>query len=115
MVDEAEANAASDKEKSSQIDLKNQSDALTYQTRKQLTELETKIDSGDKSSIEALITELEAAVQKDDFTAMETLSENLKKKMMEIGQKVYSQEGEASPEAGSTNDEPIETDFSVEK
>jgi molecular chaperone DnaK len=102
MVDEAEANAASDKEKSSQIDLKNQSDALTYQTRKQLTELETKIDSGDKSSIEALITELEAAVQKDDFTAMETLSENLKKKMMEIGQKVYSQEGEASPEAGST-------------
>jgi molecular chaperone DnaK len=109
MVDEAEANAASDKEKSSQIDLKNQSDALTYQTRKQLTELETKIDSGDKSSIEALITELEAAVQKDDFTAMETLSENLKKKMMEIGQKVYSQEGEASPEAGSTNDEPIET------
>merc|ERR1712138_120749 len=67
MVDEAEANAASDKENSSQIDLKNQSDALTYQTRKQLTELETKIDSGDKSSIEALITELEAAAQKDDF------------------------------------------------
>ena len=115
MVEEAEANAASDKEKSSQIDLKNQSDALTYQTRKQLTELETKIDSSDKSSIEALISELETAVQKDDFTAMETLSENLKKKMMEVGQKVYSQEGDASPETGSTNDEPIETDFSVEK
>ena len=46
---------------------------------------------------------------------METLSENLKKKMMEVGQKVYSQEGDASPETGSTNDEPIETDFSVEK
>merc|ERR1712005_42568 len=54
MFDEAEANAASDKEKSSQIDLKNQSDALTYQTRKQLTELDTKIDSDYKSSIEAL-------------------------------------------------------------
>merc|ERR1712227_1065431 len=115
MVDEAEKNAAEDKQKSEQIDLKNQSDALIFQTRKQLTELETKIDSSDKSSIEALITELEAAVQKDDFTAMETLSENLKKKMMEIGQKVYSQEGEANPQAGSTNDEPIETDFSVEK
>jgi molecular chaperone DnaK len=117
MVDEAEANAASDKEKSSQIDLKNQSDALTYQTRKQLTELETKIDSDDKSSIEALITELEAAVQKDDFTAMETLSENLKKKMMEIGQKVYSQDSEVNTatSSSSSNDEPIETDFSVEK
>merc|ERR1712196_607429 len=64
MVKEAEANAAADNEKSEQIDIKNQSDALTYQTRKQLTELETKIDSDDKSSIEALITELEAAVQK---------------------------------------------------
>merc|ERR1712188_299302 len=32
MVEDAEANAAADSEKSSQIDLKNQSDALTYQT-----------------------------------------------------------------------------------
>merc|ERR1711871_502977 len=89
MVKDAEANAAADSEKKEKTDLKNQSDALTYQTRKQLTELETKIDSSDKSSIEALISELETAVQKDDFTAMETLSENLKKKMMEVGQKVY--------------------------
>merc|ERR1712023_94144 len=36
MVKDAEANAASDKEKSDQIDLKNQSDALIYQTRKQI-------------------------------------------------------------------------------
>ena len=48
---------------------------------------------------------------------METLSEDLKKKMMEIGQKVYSQDGETNTESGSNpvNDEPIETDFSVEK
>merc|ERR1712182_168127 len=36
MVKDAETNAAVDKEKSEQIDLKNQSDALSYQTRKQL-------------------------------------------------------------------------------
>jgi hypothetical protein len=56
-------------------------------------------------------------VQKDDFTAMETLSENLKKKMMEIGQKVYSQDSEVNTatSSSSSNDEPIETDFSVEK
>merc|ERR1712230_327661 len=89
MVKDAEANATADKEKSSQIDLKNQSDALTYQTRKQLTELETKIDSDDKSSIEALITELEAAVQKDDFTAMKDTMETLKKAVMEVGEKAY--------------------------
>merc|ERR1712138_174385 len=43
MVQDAEANAAADKEKSEQIDLKNQSDALIYQTRKQLEELGEKI------------------------------------------------------------------------
>jgi molecular chaperone DnaK len=117
MVEEAEANATSDKEKSSQIDLKNQSDALVYQTRKQLVELDSKLESGDKTTIEKLVTDLEAAVQKDDFKSMETLSEDLKKKMMEIGQKVYSQDGETNTQSGSNpvNDEPIETDFSVEK
>merc|ERR1712060_190260 len=41
MVNEAEANATADKEKSTQIETKNQSDSLCYQTRKQLEELES--------------------------------------------------------------------------
>merc|ERR1712054_310575 len=44
MVKDAEENAAADKEKSEQIDLKNQSNALVYQTRKQLEELDSTID-----------------------------------------------------------------------
>jgi len=47
MVKDAEANASADKEKSEQIDLKNQSDSLCYQTRKQIEELGDKI-SGEK-------------------------------------------------------------------
>merc|ERR1712146_35698 len=39
MVNEAEANATADKEKSEQIDIKNKSEALCYQTKKQLEEL----------------------------------------------------------------------------
>merc|ERR1712226_1294902 len=52
MVEEAEKNAAADKERSEQIDLKNQSDSLCYQTEKQLTELESKISNEDKEKIE---------------------------------------------------------------
>merc|ERR1711939_726190 len=40
MVEEAEQNAASDKEKSEQIDVKNKADSLCYQTKKQLEQLE---------------------------------------------------------------------------
>ena len=45
MVEDAEANAAADKEKSEQIETKNQSEALCYQTRKQLEQLEATIDA----------------------------------------------------------------------
>ena len=43
---------------------------------------------------------------------METLSEDLKKTMMEIGQKIYSESGGAE---NANNEEVIETDFSTEK
>merc|ERR1712066_484557 len=52
MVQEAEKNAAADKEKSKQIELKNTADTMVYQTKKQLSELEAKISAGDKENIE---------------------------------------------------------------
>lgn len=114
MVKDAETNAAADKEKSKQIDLKNQSDALVYQTRKQLEELKDKIDSNEKSKIEPLLTELEEAKNKDDFTRMKELNETIKSLMLEIGQKVYSKTSGVEKDK-SANDDVIETDFSTEK
>ena len=116
MVQEAEKNAAADKEKSGQIEIKNQADSMCYQTKKQLDELADKISSDEKIKIESMVTDLENAIQKDDFTKMENLNEELKKAIMEVGQKVYSQ-GQPTdpvPDAGN-NDDVIETDFSTEK
>merc|ERR1711966_449390 len=59
MVKDAEANATADKERSEQIDLKNQSDALIYQTRKQLEELGDKVVADEKVKLGDLITKLE--------------------------------------------------------
>merc|ERR1711981_463434 len=70
MVKDAEANAATDKEKSEQIDTVNQSEALCYQTKKQLEQLEATISADEKQKIELLITELEESIQKEDFTSM---------------------------------------------
>ena len=109
MVNEAEANADADKEKSEKIDLKNQSDSLCYQTKKQLEELDTKISSEDKSQIESLIAELEEALGKEDYEAMKNLNEKIKNAIMEAGQKVYSQAQE------NPSEDVIETDFSTEK
>ena len=116
MVQDAERNSAADKEKSSQIETKNQADSLCYQTKKQLDELADKISIDEKVKIESLVTDLESAVQQENFAQMESLNEELKKAMMEIGQKVYSagQSSENMQEAAATDD-VIETDFSTEK
>ena len=113
MVQDAERNSAADKEKSSQIETKNQADSLCYQTKKQLDELTDKISIDEKAKIESLVTDLESAVQQENFAQMESLNEELKKAMMEIGQKVYSagQPSENMQET-ETTDDVIETDFS---
>merc|ERR1711907_312439 len=91
MVQDAEANAEKDKEKSNQIEIKNKSEALCYQTKKQLEELDKTATPKEKQKIENLVTELEEASKKDDYSAMKEMMENLKKAVMEIGEKVYSE------------------------
>ena len=113
MVDEAEANATADKEKSENIQTVNQSESLCYQTKKQLDEIGDKMASEDKEKIESLVKSLEDAVQQENYTSMKDLTEDLNKTMMEVGQKIYSnaESAGAIPDDGNT----IETDFSVEK
>lgn len=95
MVQDAEQNAAADKEKSEQIEIKNQSEALCYQTKKQLEQLEATCTPEEKQKIETLVSELEEAVKTDNFNSMKDLSESLKKTVMEVGEKAYSAAGNA--------------------
>jgi molecular chaperone DnaK len=111
MVQDAEANATADKEKSEKIEIKNQAEALCYQTKKQLEQLESTISSEEKQNVEKLVAELEEAIGKEDYEAMKDMMENLKKVVMEIGEKAYKN-ADATSAAG---EDVIETDFSSEK
>ena len=116
MVKDAEANAAADKEKYEQIDLKNQSDALIYQTRKQLEELGDKVPTDEKIKLEDSLNKLEEATKNENYTEMKELNESIKTRMMEIGQQVYAQTPDTSNGPSNTpGDDVIETDFSTEK
>ena len=112
MVEDAEANAAADKEKSEQIETKNQSEALCYQTRKQLEQLEATIDASEKQKIEGMIGDLEEAIKAENYASMKELTETLKKAVMEVGEKAYSTADANNPPPG---EDVIETDFSTEK
>ena len=110
MVKDAEANATADKEKSEQIETKNQAEALCYQTKKQLEQLESTISAEEKEKIETLITTLEGAINKEDYSGMKDTMETLKRAVMEVGNKAYQDAGASNPA-----DDVIETDFSSEK
>jgi len=109
MVNEAEANATADKEKSAQIETKNQADSTCYQTKKQIEELGENIESSEKEKVKSLVTRLETAIQSDDTNVMKSLIEEINQVMMAIGQSAYGQTG-AKDNADS---QTIETDFSV--
>jgi len=111
MVQDAEANAVADKEKSENISTKNEAEALSYQTKKQLEQLESNISSEEKQNIESLITELESVTQKEDYDAMKDMMEKVKKAVMEVGEKAYKDAGANAP----ADEDVIETDFSSEK
>jgi molecular chaperone DnaK len=106
MVQEAETNAAADNEKKEKTDLKNDSDSLCYQAKKQLETLKSQIDSDSSNKIELLITELEESIQKEDYTSMKEKRDELQAELISVGEKVYKQ---------NENMDSVETDFSTEK
>jgi molecular chaperone DnaK len=118
MVRESEQNAAADREKRDKIDLKNQADALCYQSEKQVKDLGDKITPQEKEKIENLISKLRTSIQEDKSEEIKVFSEDLQKELMEIGKKVYSSNSDNTKSDGSnTNftDSVIDADFSESK
>nr|YP_010338146.1 heat shock protein 70 chaperone [Erythrolobus coxiae]UNJ17731.1 heat shock protein 70 chaperone [Erythrolobus coxiae] len=109
MVDEAKEYEKIDKEKREQIDLKNQSDTLCYQSEKQLKDFGDKIQDSDKTSIENLISQLKDAVKEEKYEEMSKLSKELQSKLMQVGQTVYGQSNKAASQ-DNTGDDFIDTE-----
>ncbi len=99
MVQEAEANASSDKERREQIERKNQADSLVYQAEKQLSELGDKVPADDKTKAEGLIKDLKEAVAAEDDGKIQTVMPELQQALDSIGTSMYQQAGGEAPGA----------------
>nr|YP_010195781.1 Hsp70-type chaperone [Crassiphycus birdiae]UAD83178.1 Hsp70-type chaperone [Crassiphycus birdiae] len=107
LVKEAEENSELDKQKREKIDLKNQADALCYQSQNQLDELQDKISEDEKQSVQKLIDSLKLSIKEDNYEQIENMKNQLQQAMMNIGKKVYSSKQQESQE--STDDSVIDT------
>jgi len=106
MVKDAEANAAVDKEKIEQIEVKNQAETICYQANKILESDET--PEAEKSKIQGIVSELQTAITQEDYPSMKDL-------MTQYTNMQAASSNASANAAESSNDDVIDTDFSAEK
>ncbi|MDT8385591.1 MAG: molecular chaperone DnaK [Gammaproteobacteria bacterium] len=102
MVSEAAAHAEEDRRFHELVQARNQADALIHATRKSMKELGDKVESGEKSDIEAAITELEAAIKGDDKYQIDTKSTALSEASARMAQRIYAQAGGGGQSGGQS-------------
>ena len=122
MVQEAEKNAAQDKEKAEKVRIKNDADSTCYQTEKQINELPDTIKSQNENLIKEakdIIAKIKLDIQEENYSQIKENVEKLQQKMMEIGQKAYSNNQDTSKNETTKgqkgNDDVIDADFTESK
>jgi molecular chaperone DnaK len=111
MRKDAEAHAADDKKRRELVDLKNQGDSMAYQMEKMLKDQGEKIPAGDRSNIEAAITNLRSALKGDDAASIKKAMENLEKSSHKVAEEMYKSAGGPAqagpgPQQGPTEEKP---------
>ncbi|MGA9119889.1 MAG: molecular chaperone DnaK [Bacteroidota bacterium] len=98
MKTDATAHAAEDKKHKEEIDLKNQADNLTFQTEKQLKELESKLTPDLKAKVESANEKLKEAIKGGNAAAIKTAMETLNTTWNEASSQLYQQATSAGPQ-----------------
>jgi molecular chaperone DnaK len=104
MVQEAEANAAADRERREVIELRNDADAQAHQAEKQLSEHGDKLTPEVKAEVQAAIDATRAKLETDAGSASdlkETVAA-LQQASMKIGQAIYGKGNNSGSSGGSS-------------
>ncbi len=103
MVKDAEKNAAEDKARREEIDLRNRLDSQTYEVEKNVKEWGEKVPAELKTRIDTAIENARKALRGDDVAAIRTAQEELSRAYSEAGQAFYQQQA-ADAGAGASPD-----------
>ncbi len=106
MVKEAEANAAEDKKRKEEAEIKNNASSLIASADRVMKDFEGKIDANDKSKLEEQKTALQKAIDENKpVDELKKLSEELQQTMFSISQKAYEAVQKDGAAAQSANSE----------
>jgi molecular chaperone DnaK len=130
MVRDAEAHAAEDEEKKSQVEARNQLDSLVYQVEKDSAEWGEKLSEGSRTRLDGAVTQAKEVLKGNDADAMNSARDELMQAFSAAGQEMYQaqaaeaqaaeSEGEPTAEAGAEaegsaggDEEVVEADYEI--
>ena len=93
MVKDAEAHAEDDRRIHELVSARNHADNMIHSSRKSMEQLGDKMESGEKSAIEAAIHELEEAMKGEDKDRIESLTKKLGDSAAKMAERLYAQTG----------------------
>ena len=99
MVGDAEAHAEEDKKFHELVNARNQAENLIHATEKTLRDLGDKVEGGERSGIEAAISDLRTTTKTDNKSAIEAKTRTLGEVSGKLAERLYSQSG-GGPEDG---------------
>ncbi len=100
MVSDAEAHAEEDKKFHELVNVRNQAENLIHATEKTLRELGDKVEGGERSAIEAAISDLRTTAKSDNKSAIEAKTRTLGDLSGKMAERLYAQSG-AGAEGGA--------------
>jgi len=89
MVKDAEAHAKEDQERKHEIEVRNNADALAYNTEKMLRENQDKIGPDDKANIERALERVRAALKSDNTSEIESAVQDLTTASHKLAEAMY--------------------------
>jgi molecular chaperone DnaK len=100
MMKEAEAHADEDRQRREAAEVRNNADALVYQTEKLLKDQADKVTDDDKAKITAALDELKEALKGEDVEAIRAKHEALIQASQEFAQRLYQAAQQQQQQAG---------------
>jgi molecular chaperone DnaK len=120
MMRDAEQHAEEDKQRREEADVRNNAEALVYQTEKFLTDNAENVPEDAKANVEEPLTELKKAIEDNDLAAMKDATDKVAQASQALGAAMYAtaqQEGTAAAEdaadaaADAAEDEVIDAEI----
>ena len=100
-VKEAEQYAAQDKKMKEDVETRNQTDQMVYQSEKTLNEMGDKIPADDKNKVQAGIDKLKEALKGTDTAAIKAATDALTQDFYAVSEKLYQQANPQGAQGGA--------------